>query len=51
MSLSKKTTETDFKQYSKKCNKLMNDSCSKVTKEFNKAKQKFVKFPDNLGSL
>ena len=50
MSLSKKETETDFQQHSKKCNKLINDSCSKVKKEFNKAKQKFVKFPDNMDS-
>ena len=47
--LSKKT-ETHFQQYSKKCNKLMNDSCSKAQKEFGKAKQEFVKFPDNMCS-
>ena len=45
-----KNTETDFQQYGKKCNELMNDSCSKAKKEFSKAKQKFVKFPDNMGS-
>ena len=47
--LSKKT-ETHFQQYSKKCNKLMNDSCFKAQKEFDKAKQEFVKFPDNMCS-
>ena len=45
-----KQTETDFQQYGKKCNKLMNDSCSKVKKEFNKAKRKFVELPDNMDS-
>ena len=34
----------------KKCNKLMNDSCFKAQKEFDKAKQEFVKFPDNMCS-
>ena len=47
--LSKKT-EAHFQQYSKKCNKLMNDSCFKAQKEFHKAKQGFVKFPDNMCS-
>ena len=28
----------------------MNDLCFKVKKEFNKAKQKFVKFLDNMGT-
>ena len=42
--LSKKT-ETHFQQYSKKCNHFMNDSCFKAKKEFDKAKQEFVKFP------
>ena len=44
--LSKKT-ETHFQQYSKKCNNLMNDSCFKAKKEFDKAEQEFVKFADN----
>ena len=44
--LSRKT-ETHF---SKKGNKLMNDSCFKAQKEFDKAKQEFVKFPDNMCS-
>ena len=48
-SLSKKT-QTHFQQYSKKCNKLMNDSCFKAQKEFDKAKQEFEKFPDNMCS-
>ena len=26
----------------------MNDSCFKAQKEFDKAKQEFVKFPDNM---
>ena len=47
--LSKKI-ETHFQQYSKKHNKLMNDSCFKAQKEFDKAKQEFVKFPDNMCS-
>ena len=47
--LSKKT-ETHFQQYSKKCNNLMNDSCFKAKKEFDRAKQEFVKFPDNMCS-
>ena len=47
--LSKKT-ETHFQQYSKKCNKLMNDSCFETKKEFDKAKQEFVEFPDNMCS-
>ena len=47
--LSKKT-ETHFQPYSKKCNKLMNDSCLKAQKEFDKAKQEFAKFPDNMCS-
>ena len=34
----KKRTETHFQQYSKKCNELMNDSCFKAQKEFDKAK-------------
>ena len=42
--LSKKT-ETHFQQYSKKCNHLMNDSCFKAKREFDKAKQESVKFP------
>ena len=45
-----KTTETHFQQYSKKCNKLMNDSCFKAKREFDKAKQEFVKFTDNMFS-
>ena len=45
--LSEKKTETHLQQYSEKCNKFMNDSCFKVQKEFDKAKQEFVKFPDN----
>ena len=28
----------------------MNDSCLKVKKEFDKAKQEFVTFPDSMGS-
>ena len=28
----------------------MNDSCFKAQKEFDKAKQEFVKFPDNMCS-
>ena len=48
--VSLKVTETHFQQYSKKCNKLMNDSCFKAQKEFDKAKQEFVKFPDNMYS-
>ena len=28
----------------------MNDSCFKTKKESDKAKQEFVKFPDNMGS-
>ena len=48
--LSKKNPETRFQQCSKKCNKLMNDSCFKAQKEFDKAKQEFVKFPDNMCS-
>ena len=32
-------TETHFQQYSKKCNKLQNDSCFKAKKEFDIAKQ------------
>ena len=47
--LSKKT-ETHFQQYNKKCNNLMNDSCFKANKEFDKAEQGFVKFPDNMCS-
>ena len=47
--LSRKT-ETYFQQYTKKCNKLMNDSCFKARKEFDKAKHEFVKFPDNMCS-
>ena len=47
--LSKKT-ETPFQQHSKKCNNLMNDSCFKAKKEFDKAEQEFVKFPDNVCS-
>ena len=47
--LSKKT-ETHFQQYGKKCNNLMNDSCFKAKKEFDKAEQEFVKFPDNMCS-
>ena len=34
----------------KSANKLMNDSCFKAHKEFDKAKQEFVKFPDNMCS-
>ena len=45
-----KKTETHFQRYNKKCNKLMNDSCFKAQKEFDKAKQGFVKFPDNMCS-
>ena len=45
-----KRTETHFQQYSKKCSKLMNDSWFKAQKEFDKAKQEFVKFPDNMCS-
>ena len=47
MSLSKKKTETHF---SKNGNRLVNDSCFKAQKEFDKAKQEFVKFPDNICS-
>ena len=36
---------SQFQQYSKKCNHFMNDSCFKAKKEFDKAKQEFVKFP------
>ena len=39
-----------FQQYIKKCNALMNDSCFKAQKGFDKAKQAFVKFPDNMCS-
>ena len=42
--------EAHFQQYSKKCNKLINDSCFKVEKEFDKAKQEFVKLHDNMCS-
>ena len=42
--------ETRFQQYSKKCNKLMNASCFKAQKEFDKARQEFVKFPFNMCS-
>ena len=45
-----KKTETHLQQYSKKCNTLMNDSCFQAQKEFDKAKQEFVKFPDNMCS-
>ena len=48
--VSLKKTETHFQQDSKKCNKSMNDSCFKAQKEFDKAKQEFVKFPDNICS-
>ena len=48
--VSLKKTETHFQQYSKKCNKLMDDSCFKAQKEFGKAKQGLVKFPDNMCS-
>ena len=47
--LSKKT-ETHFQQCSKKCNNLMNDSCFKAKKEFDKTEQEFVKLPDNMCS-
>ena len=54
MSLSKKKKQKLISNsMAKKCNKLMNDSCSNVKKEVNNAKQKFVKFvkfPDNMGS-
>ena len=40
-----------FQKYSKKCNTLMNDSCIKAQKEFDKAKQEFVKFSDHMCSL
>ena len=36
--VSLKRTDTHFQQYSKKCNNLMNDSCFKTKKEFDKAK-------------
>ena len=45
-----KKTETHFQQYTKTCNKLMNDFCFEAKKEFDKAKQEFVKFPDNMCS-
>ena len=48
--VSLKKTETHFQQYSKKCNKMMNNSCFKAQKEFDKAKQGFVKFSDNMCS-
>ena len=48
--LSKKKTEIHFQEYSKMCNKLMNDSCFKAQKEFDKAKQEFAKFPDDMCS-
>ena len=48
--VSLKRTETHFQHYNKKCNNLMNDSCFKAQKEFDKAKQEFVKFPDNMCS-
>ena len=41
--VSLKKIETHFQQYSKKCNKLMKDSCFKAQKESDKAKQEFVK--------
>ena len=37
--------KTRFQQYSKKWNHVMNDSCFKTKKEFDKANQKFVNFP------
>ena len=43
-----KNTESHFQQESKTCNNLMNDSCFNAKKEFNKAKQEFVKLPDNM---
>ena len=48
--VSRKKTETHFQPYCIKCNKLMNDSCFKAQKEFDKAEQEFVKFPDNMWS-
>ena len=45
-----KETETHFQQHSKKCNKLMNGSCFKAQKEPDKAKQEYVKLPDNTCS-
>ena len=48
--VSLKKAETHFQQYIKKCNNLMNDSWFKAKKEFDKAKQKFVKFPNNMCS-
>ena len=50
MTIAKIKTETHFQQYSKNCNKLMSDYCFKAEKEFDKAKQEFVKFPDNMCS-
>ena len=47
MSLSKKAIISND---TAKCNKLMNDSCFKAKNEFDKAKQKFGKFLDNMGS-
>ena len=42
--LSKKKNRNSFRS------KLMNDSCFKAQKEFDKAKQEFVKFPENMCS-
>ena len=33
------------------CNKLMNDLCFKTQKEFDKAKEEFVEFPDNMYNI
>ena len=54
MSLSKQKNKKRQKLISndtrKKCNKQTIDSCLKSKKEFDKAKQKFVKFLDNMCS-
>ena len=45
-----KKNGNSFPTIQQKCNKLMNDSSFKAQKEFDKAKQEFVKFPDNMCS-
>ena len=46
--LSKIKNKNSFPIIQQKCNKLMNDLCFKTQKEFDKAKQEFVEFPDNM---
>ena len=45
-----KNNRNSFPTVQQKCSKLMNDSCFKAQKEFDKAKQGFVKSPYNMCS-